>query len=99
MSTGPESPEAAAARARERLHEEIERIRAGLDEMLVEGGGDPSRGRLDRLEERLFRLEGRLDQVEQDRRHAEWRIYANIEKQLDDVLREMRAVADRLAAG
>lgn len=97
MSTGPESPEAAAARARERLHQEIEHVRVGLEEMLAEQGGDPSRGRLDRLEERLFRLEGRLDQVEQDRRHAEWRIYTNIERQLDDLLREMRALGDRLS--
>lgn len=97
MSTGPEPPEAAAERARERLHEEIDRIRVGLEEMLAEQGGDPNRGRIDRLEERLFRLEGRLEQVEQDRRHAEWRIYTNIERQLDDLLREMRALADRLS--
>lgn len=97
MSTGPEPPEIAAERARERLHEEIERVRVGLEEMLAEQGGDPGKGRIDRLEERLFRLEGRLDQVEQDRRHAEWRIYSGIERQLDDLLREMRALADRLS--
>jgi uncharacterized protein YhaN len=97
VSTGPEPPEVAAERARERLREEIERVRVGLEEMLAEQGGDPNRGRVDRLEERLFRLEGRLDQVEQDRRHAEWRIYTGVERQLDDLLREMRAVADRLA--
>jgi hypothetical protein len=97
VSTGPEPPEVAAERARERLHAEVDRIRVGLEEMLAEQGGDPNRGRIDRLEERLFRLEGRLDQVEQDRRHAEWRIYANIEALLDNVLRDMRAVADRLA--
>jgi hypothetical protein len=97
VSTGPESPEVAAERARERLREEIERVRVGLEEMLAEQGGDPNRGRIDRLEERLFRLEGRLDQVEQDRRHAEWRIYTNIEAQLDNLLREMRALGDRLS--
>lgn len=38
----PESPESAAERARERLHEEIERVRIGVEEMLAEqsGGGE-----------------------------------------------------------
>jgi len=97
VSTGPESPEAAAERARERLHEEIDHVRAGVEEMLSGQGGDAGRGRINLLEERLFRLEGRLDQVEQERRHAEWRIYSNIESKLDGLLREMRALADRLS--
>jgi hypothetical protein len=32
----PEPPEVAAERARERLHEEIERVRVGVEEMLAE---------------------------------------------------------------
>jgi len=48
------------------------------------------------LEQRLLRLEGRVDQVEQERRYAEWRMYTNVERLLDDVLRELRSVADRL---
>jgi exonuclease VII large subunit len=36
MSTVPEPPEVAAERARERLHEEIERVRVGVEEMLAE---------------------------------------------------------------
>ena len=32
----PEPPEVAAERARERLHEEIERVRSGVEEMLAE---------------------------------------------------------------
>jgi len=36
VSTGPEPPEVAAERARERLHEEIERVRVGVEEMLAE---------------------------------------------------------------
>jgi hypothetical protein len=42
MST-PDPPEVAAERARERLHEEIERVRLGVEEMLAEqeSGGDP----------------------------------------------------------
>lgn len=96
MSSG-QDPASAAEQARARLHEEIERVRVGMEEMLAElGGEDPQLRRVDRLEERLLRLEGRLDQVEQERRHAEWRIYTSIEALLDNVLREMRATADRL---
>jgi hypothetical protein len=40
-SDQPRAPDisAAADRARERLHEEIERVRVGVEEMLAEGGG------------------------------------------------------------
>ena len=91
-------PSTAAEEARARLHEEIERVRIGVEEMLAgqEGGEDPQRRQVDRLEERLLRLEGRLDQVEQERRYAEWRIHTNVEAMLDSLLREMRAIADRL---
>ncbi len=98
------SAEASAEQARERLREEIERVRRGIEEMLAEQGsegqgtgeGDPGLRRLDRLEERLLRLEGRLEQVERERRYAEWRIHANVELMLDGLLRETRALADRL---
>jgi exonuclease VII large subunit len=36
VSTPPDPPEVAAERARERLHEEIERVRVGVEEMLAE---------------------------------------------------------------
>ncbi len=36
--TAPEPPEVAAERARERLHQEIERVRTGVEEMLAEQG-------------------------------------------------------------
>jgi hypothetical protein len=48
----PDSPEVAAERARERLHEEIERVRTGVEEMLAEqenGGGEVLRRELDAL--------------------------------------------------
>jgi hypothetical protein len=96
----PDGPEisAAAAQARESLREEVERVRVGLEEMVAEQRGlDPEARRVDRLEERLLRLEGRLDQVEQERRYAEWRIHTGIEATLDGLLREMRSTADRLA--
>jgi chromosome segregation ATPase len=116
---------AAAQQARERLHEEIERVRLGVEELLDEGSGgssDDVRGELEELrletrnyvkrkvrksEKRLERslremdartdqLERRVDQVEQEREQAEWRIHNNTEAMLDDLLREVRAIADRL---
>jgi t-SNARE complex subunit (syntaxin) len=118
-------PSAAAEQARTRLHEEIERVRVGVEEMLAEqeGGGDRDlRRELEglrketkryvkrrvrksekRLESRVVKLdtqtqnlERRVDQVEQDRKYAEWRIHTNTEAMLDGLLREVRAIADLL---
>jgi hypothetical protein len=108
----------AAERARERLHEEIERVRVGVEQMLAEqeNGGDADlRRELDalrketrryvkkrvrksekRLDKRIGALERRIDQVESDRQHAEWRIHTNTEAMLDGLLREIRAIADLL---
>ena len=49
-----------------------------------------------RTEKRLAKLERRIDQVENDRRYAEWRIHTNTEAMLDGLLREVRAIADLL---
>ncbi len=122
----PEPPEVAAERARERLHEEIERVRTGVEEMLSEQenaiNGPDLRRELDairdesnallkrrirktekRLNKRIDKvaahakaLEQRLDQVEQDRQYAEWRIHTTTEQMLDGLLREVRAIADLL---
>ncbi|HEX9968223.1 MAG TPA: hypothetical protein VGB06_09770 [Solirubrobacterales bacterium] len=91
-------PSATAAQARESLREEIDRVRTDVAGMLTEQGNgeEVPRGRIGHLEQRLLRLEGRVDQVEQERRYAEWRMYTNVERLLDDVLRELRSVADRL---
>jgi ElaB/YqjD/DUF883 family membrane-anchored ribosome-binding protein len=110
----PQDPSAAAEQARARLHEEIERVRAGVEEMLAEQGGNHDlREELDeirdyvkrrvrksekRFEKRMGKLERRIDQVEQDRQHAEWRIHTNTEQMLDGLLREVRAIADLLTA-
>jgi hypothetical protein len=122
---GPPTVSAAAERARERLHEEIERVRVGVEEMLAEQGGEEDPGlrreleelrretrryvrrrvgksekriekSLHKIEERTGELERRLDGFEQDRRYAEWRIHTNTEAMLDGLLREIRAIADRL---
>jgi len=109
-------PAAAAEQARARLHEEIERVRVGVEEMLAEGNGDEElRRELDELRvetrryakrrvrkseqrtgKRMDKLERRLDQFEQDRRYAEWRIHTNTEAMLDGLLREVRGIADLL---
>jgi hypothetical protein len=112
-------PSVAAEHARARLHEEIERVRVGVEEMLAEqGGGDEDLKReLDelrvetrryvkrrvrkseqRMDKRVNKLERRLDQVEQDRKYAEWRIHTNTEAMLDGLLREVRAIADLLSS-
>jgi prefoldin subunit 5 len=123
-SPGSPAISAAADRARERLHEEIERVRVGVEEMLAEEDGDDTdlRHELDQIrtetrsyvkrkisksEKRLEKqvgkidrrtraLEQRVNQVEQDRKYAEWRIHTNTEAMLDGLLREVRAIADRL---
>lgn len=78
VSDGLESPEVAAERARERLHEEIERVRTGVEEMLAEqeGGVDAAdlRRELDAIrEETNFFLKRRV-------RKAEKRLNKRIDK-------------------
>lgn len=115
----PRDPSEAAEQARARLHEEIERVRTGVEEMLAEQEDMPGaaelRHELDalreetrryvkkrvakserRVEKRIGKLERRLDEFEQDRKYAEWRIHTNTEQMLDGLLREVRAIADLL---
>lgn len=114
-------PSVAAEQARQRLHEEIERVRSGVEEMLAEQGSEDTNlrreldairdetqretrryvkrrvGKLEkRLDKRVGKLERRIDQVEQDRQYAEWRIHTNNEAMLDSLLKEVRAIADLL---
>jgi ElaB/YqjD/DUF883 family membrane-anchored ribosome-binding protein len=107
-----QDPSVAAEQARQRLHEEIERVRSGVEEMLTEQGDDAAirqelaeiksytkkriRKSERRTEKRLTKLERRIDQVESDRQHAEWRIHTNNEQLLDGLLQEVRAIADLL---
>jgi hypothetical protein len=118
----------AAERARAQLHEEIERVRSGVEEMLAEqsaaGAEDEALrreldalredtrlfvkkrtkrverklgGRIDDVEQRTERLEARIDQVESDRAAAEVRIHTATERMLDDLLAELRTVAELLS--
>jgi chromosome segregation ATPase len=116
-----------AERARAQLHEEIEKVRAGVEEMLSEQTAASAEDealrreldalredtrlyvkkrakrterkldrRIDGVEKRTGRLEERIDQVEADRAAAEVRIHTATERMLDDLLREVRAVAELL---
>lgn len=122
---GVPSISAAADRAREQLHEEIERVRQGVEEMLAEQQTPLDadlRRELDALREdtrlyvkkrvrrsekklnrsvreidaRTTELEKRLDQLDAERRLAEYRIHSDTERMLDSLLQEVRAIADRL---
>ncbi|HVX31849.1 MAG TPA: hypothetical protein VHA80_01815 [Solirubrobacterales bacterium] len=53
--------------------------------------------RLSTVEDRTDRLEARISQVESDRAAAEVRIHTATERMLDDLLREIRAIADLLS--
>jgi hypothetical protein len=81
----------AAERARERLHEEIERVRAGVEEMMAEqaGGADPGLKR----ELEALREETR-DYVKRRVRKSEKRL----EKSINRVDRRTRKLEERLDA-
>jgi chromosome segregation ATPase len=120
----------AAERARAQLHEEIERVRSGVEEMLTEQSAASAEDealrreldalredtrlyvkkrtkrterkldrRIDGVEERTERLEARIDQVEAERAAAEVRIHAATEQMLDELLREVRTIAELLSRG
>jgi hypothetical protein len=118
----------AAERARAQLHEEIERVRSGVEEMLAEQSVASAEdealrreldalredtrlfvkkrtkrverklgGRIDGVEERTDRLESRIEQVEADRAAAEVRIHTATERMLDELLAELRTIAELLS--
>lgn len=117
----------AAERARAQLHEEIERVRTGVEEMLSEQSAASAEDealrreldalredtrlyvkkrakrterkldrRIDGVEARTDRLEARIDEVEAERAAAEVRIHTATERMLDDLLREVRTIAELL---
>ncbi len=116
-----------AERARAQLHEEIERVRTGVEEMLAEQSAASAEDaalrreldalredtrlyvkkrakrterklerRIEGVEERTDRLEARIAEVEAERSAAELRIHHTTELMLDELLQEVRAVADML---
>lgn len=89
---GPEPVSAAAERARAQLHEEIERVRRGVEEMLAEGNG-PGEAEL-RRELDSLREDTRL-YVRKRVRRSEKKLERRV-KRLED--RIDRVEADRAAA-
>jgi chromosome segregation ATPase len=91
VSTDPDSPEIAAERARERLHEEIERVRVGVEEMLTEqedGGVDETalRRELDAIrDETTILLKRRVRKTEK-----------RLNKRIDKVDARTEALEERL---
>jgi hypothetical protein len=86
----PQDPSAAAEQARARLHEEIERVRTGVEEMLAEQGGDHDHPELRR----------ELDEIRKEtRRYVKKRLRkseARTEKRLGKLERRIDQVeADR----
>jgi hypothetical protein len=69
--SSPQDPSVAAEQARQRLHEEIERVRSGVEEMLLEQDGDDAdlRKELDEIraetrgyvKKRIGKVEKRMD--------------------------------------
>lgn len=80
----------AAERARQRLHEEIERVRVGVEEMLADqGDGDPAlRRELDALREETRR------HVKRRVRKSEKRLEKRVQK-VDDRTQELERRLDR----
>jgi hypothetical protein len=88
----PDPPEVAAERARERLHEEIERVRVGVEEMLAEqeGGGDTDlRRELESLRDEASAL------IKRRVRKAERRLNKRIDK-VDARTSELEQRLDRV---
>jgi hypothetical protein len=87
----PDSPEVAAERARERLHEEIERVRVGVEEMLAEQEGvdNPDlRRELDAIrDETNFLIKRRVRKTEK-----------RLSKRIDKVDARTQALEERLDA-
>ncbi len=104
VDTHPEPPEVAAERARERLHEEIERVRTGVEEMLSEQGNGVDdtvlRRELDVIrDETTFLLKRRLRKTEKRLNKRINRVDARtqaLEERLDAVEQERKYAEWRL---
>lgn len=51
---------------------------------------------IERIGDRTIDLEKRLDQLDEERKLAEYRIHSDTERMLDGLLQEVRSIADRL---
>ena len=85
-------PSEGAKLARERLHEEIERVRIGVEEMLAEQEGRGGRGQGVNAEE----LRRELDELRIETRDYVKRRVRKSEKRIRRSVRELEARSDRL---
>jgi hypothetical protein len=69
----PQDPSVAAEQARARLHEEIERVRSGVEEMLAEQGGDHDHPELRR----------ELDEIRKETKRYVKKRVGKVEKRMD----------------
>jgi hypothetical protein len=88
MSSSPQDPSVAAEQARARLHEEIERVRVGVEEMLSEQAGDHDHPELRR----------ELDEIrEETRRYVKKRV-GKVERRMDKRLGKLERRIDQVEA-
>lgn len=73
----PQDPSVAAEQARARLHEEIERVRTGVEEMLAEQGGDHDHPELRR------ELDAIRDETSREMRSYVKKRIGKVEKRID----------------
>jgi len=84
----PQDPSVAAEQARQRLHEEIERVRTGVEEMLAEQGGDHDHPELRR----------ELDALREDTRLYVKKRVGKVEKRMDKRVDKLERRIDQVEA-
>jgi hypothetical protein len=84
----PQDPSVAAEQARQRLHEEIERVRAGVEEMLAEQAGDHDHPELRR----------ELDALREDTRLYVKKRVGKVEKRMDKRVDKLERRIDQVEA-
>jgi 3-methyladenine DNA glycosylase AlkC len=84
----PQDPSAAAEQARARLHEEIERVRTGVEEMLAEQGGDHDHPE----------LRQQLDEIRKETRRYVKKRVAKTEQRIDKRISKIEHRIDQVEA-
>jgi hypothetical protein len=84
----PQDPSAAAEQARARLHEEIERVRTGVEEMLAEQGGGHDHPE----------LRQELDEIRKETRRYVKKRVAKAERRIDKRIGKIERRIDQVEA-
>jgi hypothetical protein len=82
----PQDPSAAAEQARQRLHEEIERVRTGVEQMLSEQGGDHDHPELRR----------ELDEIRAETKRYVKKRVGKVERRMDKRLGKLERRIDQV---